>query len=162
MQGRESAGRVFYECSPYLCLQLPPHPRVLSLPLQSYFYKVTENCMERNLPVDSNGSLSAPLFFGQQLSIKPLQSEESEQRSLETEARYRILLLRDTDLIRSGCSTELMGTHGYLPFSLQGGRSSPKFQKIHFPLLFYSNAAQRSCVCVKAPVAHSSVEILRH
>lgn len=97
------------KCSTYLC---------------SLFYKVTENCRERILPVESNGSLGAPLFFGQQLSIKPLESEAWEWRSLETGARHWTVLFRDTDLTMQywdpwDCD--------YPICSLHGGRSFPKF-----------------------------------
>lgn len=48
-EGREAIERAFHEHC-HLC---------------SYSYRATENCRERTLPVHSNGSLSAPLFFGQ-------------------------------------------------------------------------------------------------
>lgn len=67
--GRVAAERAIHKCFTYLC---------------SLSYKATENCRERILPGESNGSLGAPLFFGQQLSIKPLESEAWEWRSLES------------------------------------------------------------------------------
>lgn len=102
MFSRQSgSGRAIHECSTYLC-------------------------RERVLPVESNGSLSlgAPLFFGQQLSIKPLESEAWGWRSLETGARHWPVLFRDTDLTMQywepwDCD--------YLTCSLHRGRSFPKF-----------------------------------